>query len=443
MKLNTRLASFFLVAIFAMVVKAQTADPINLPVYDNASVITVDGNLNEAAWGFPAKYILLGKSTVASGLANTATNGATVKPAYTDSSQMEVRFLKSGLKLYVSLKSNDKQICRFGDSWEGDGLFMKIVKPGGGETEVKLMFNQAGNSPMKFEISPAADTTKGIGVGLVLGAGTVNDSATVDAGFTAEIMVELDKLGFTSGMDTAKVTVVMMEPDDYTGGNIQPWGASGSFYKQWWGSEWGGTWRNLVFTNMPLPVELTSFTATALTNAVELQWSTASELNNKGFAVERSVNGVDFAEVTFVDGRGTTTELSQYSFVDNSVKAGQTYTYRLRQVDFDGTFAYSSSIEVSGVTPAQFELSQNYPNPFNPSTSISFSLPAESRVSLRVFDVLGQEVSLLTEGVYTAGVHNFTFDASALTSGQYIYQISAVDAMGKIMTATKKMMLVK
>jgi len=190
-----------------------------------------------------------------------------------------------------------------------------------------------------------------------------------------------------------------------------------------------------------IPVELTSFAASVIDGKVNLNWATASETNNYGFEVERKSAGQEFAKVGFVAGYGTTTETKNYSYVDNSVSAGN-YTYRLRQVDFDGTFEYSSEVEVD-LSPSSYSLSQNYPNPFNPATIISFSLASDSKVTLKIFDVLGQEVTTLVNGDLSAGIHNLNFDASSINSGVYFYTIEAKGVDGSNFTSTKKMILTK
>jgi hypothetical protein len=191
-----------------------------------------------------------------------------------------------------------------------------------------------------------------------------------------------------------------------------------------------------------VPVELTSFTASAVGNSVSLNWSTASETNNSGFNVERSVDGVEFTNIGFVEGKGTTSELQNYSFVDNTVSSG-TFTYRLKQVDLDGSYQYSPLVEVDVTTLSQFALNQNYPNPFNPSTTINFNLAVDSKVTVRVFDLLGQEVASLINNTLPAGAHNVNFDASSLNSGAYFYQIEATGVDGSNFSSVKKMMLTK
>jgi len=191
-----------------------------------------------------------------------------------------------------------------------------------------------------------------------------------------------------------------------------------------------------------VPVELTSFTASVVGSDVKLLWETASELNNSGFSVERRIGSSEFMEVAFVPGFGTTTEPKSYSFTDNSLRSG-VYSYRLKQIDFDGTFTYSDEVEVEIDVPATFSLDQNYPNPFNPSTRISFSLAIDSKVSLKIFDVLGQEVASLVNQDLTQGVHTYDFNASSINSGVYFYKIEATGVNGNEFVDVKKMILVK
>jgi hypothetical protein len=190
-----------------------------------------------------------------------------------------------------------------------------------------------------------------------------------------------------------------------------------------------------------VPVELQSFKATVNQNSVALDWSTATELNNSGFQIERS-NGSEYQVVGFVAGSGTTTEVRNYSYVDQNVNAG-TYNYRLKQVDFNGTFEYSNVIEVEVLGVKEFALGQNYPNPFNPSTTINFSLAVDSKVSLKIFDVLGQEVATLINGQMAAGSQKVSFDASSLNSGVYFYRIDASGVDGQKFSSVKKMILTK
>jgi hypothetical protein len=187
----------------------------------------------------------------------------------------------------------------------------------------------------------------------------------------------------------------------------------------------------------PVPVELTSFTASVTGSNVKLDWETASELNNSGFSIERKSINSEFTEVGFVPGFGTTTEAKSYSFLDQNLKNG-TYSYRLKQIDFDGTFEYSKEVEIEVSTPASFSLEQNYPNPFNPSTSIKYSVPESGNIRLSVYNTVGEEVAVLVKGFSQAGSFEVTFNASNLSTGVYLYKLQSANSV-----QTKKMMLLK
>jgi hypothetical protein len=191
-----------------------------------------------------------------------------------------------------------------------------------------------------------------------------------------------------------------------------------------------------------VPVELTSFTASVNENDVTLSWETATELNNSGFDIERKSVSGEYDKIGFVPGYGTTTERRVYSFSDANLLAGN-YTYRLKQIDYDGTFEYSDAVEVEIVIPDVYSLHQNYPNPFNPNTNITFTLAANAQVTLKVFDILGQEVLTLINQDITAGVHTYDFDASGINSGVYFYRIEANGIDGTNFTSVKKMILLK
>jgi len=186
-----------------------------------------------------------------------------------------------------------------------------------------------------------------------------------------------------------------------------------------------------------LPVELSSFVSTISNNNVTLNWSTASETNNSGFDIERNSNG-QWSKIGNVTGNGTTPISNNYSFTDRNLTSG-IYNYRLKQIDFNGNFEYFNlNSEVNIGVPAKFELSQNYPNPFNPSTQINYNLPVDGKVSLRLFDMSGKEISTIVNEVKTAGYYSVSFNAGNLPSGVYFYSIEAND-----FSAVKKMMLVK
>jgi hypothetical protein len=186
-----------------------------------------------------------------------------------------------------------------------------------------------------------------------------------------------------------------------------------------------------------VPVELTSFTASDNNNVVVLNWITATETNNQGFEVQRKVKDSEFEKIGYIPGFGTTTETKSYSFTDSKISAG-IYAYRLKQIDFDGSFEYSNEVEIEVSTPLVFSLEQNYPNPFNPSTTIEFTLPQKEFVSLIIYDVLGNEVATLVNEEKASGSYEVSFNASELVSGIYIYSLRAGN-----FTQTKKMILLK
>ncbi len=168
-----------------------------------------------------------------------------------------------------------------------------------------------------------------------------------------------------------------------------------------------------------LPVEIVSFTGTASGKNADLHWSTATEINNSGFEVQRRQTA-DWAKVGFVAGAGTSNAPRNYSYTDNNLTAGS-YSYRLKQIDNNGAFTYGTTVEVAiSSAPQAFALLQNYPNPFNPSTVIQYSLVQASQVSLKVYNMLGQEVATLVNAHQEAGVYAVPFNTSkalGLSSG--------------------------
>ena len=206
------------------------------------------------------------------------------------------------------------------------------------------------------------------------------------------------------------------------------------------------------------PVEIISFTAIVNDRDIELSWLTATETNNTGFEILRGIYAKrnrrtqnyndDWEKIGFVTGHGTTTETQHYSFTDNDVKPGN-YQYKLKQIDYDGTFEYSPIVEVEIPIVNKFSLSQNFPNPFNPVTKIKYQIPlsppllkgeSEARgfVTLKVYDILGREVATLVNEEKPAGEYEVEFNAVNLPSGIYFYQLKA----GQF-SETKKMILLK
>ncbi len=193
---------------------------------------------------------------------------------------------------------------------------------------------------------------------------------------------------------------------------------------------------NFTIEEDPIPVELAFFSALPFENGVLLEWETVTEKNNAGFSIERKSEN-DFTEIAYLHGKGTTTEISKYSYIDNSVTSGK-YTYRLKQIDFDGTFEYFTTTEVDLGVPAEFALYQNHPNPFNPSTVIAYQLPVRGHVTLKIYDILGKEAAILVNEMKEPGIYEVDWNASQFTSGVYFYHLQVGEY-----TAIKKLLLMK
>jgi endonuclease I len=210
------------------------------------------------------------------------------------------------------------------------------------------------------------------------------------------------------------------------------------------------SWQSLLLSSSPatpgrlepaqvLPVELNSFNAKVSGKNVELTWSTAAEINNYGFNVERtSVRSSNWEVIGFVGGAGNSNSPKEYSFVDDNLQRGK-FSYRLKQIDNDGKFSYSQIINIEIRTiPTEFALYQNYPNPFNPTTKIKYSISSLQPTLLKVYDVLGNEVVLLVSEIKEPGEYEIEWNASNLSSGIYFYKLQAGDFI-----STKKFVLMK
>lgn len=205
----------------------------------------------------------------------------------------------------------------------------------------------------------------------------------------------------------------------------------------------------IITYDSTVAVELSSFLATVNGNSVVLNWRTASEINNRGFEVERKSLNSGWVNIGFVEGVGNSTSVVFYSFLDENV-TGTSSKYRLKQLDFDGSFDYSKEVEVD-LNVKDFNLYQNYPNPFNPATKISWQSPIDSWQTLKVYDVLGNEVAILVNEYKPAGSYKVEFNTQSnssasgglsgvksLASGIYYYRLE----IGSF-AESKKMILLK
>ncbi|MBE2255771.1 MAG: T9SS type A sorting domain-containing protein [Ignavibacteria bacterium] len=198
----------------------------------------------------------------------------------------------------------------------------------------------------------------------------------------------------------------------------------------------------LLISNEPLPVNLLNFNSNVNGNNVLLTWATSFELNNSGFSVQRKnklIENSEFTDLAFINGVGNSTVPKSYSYIDKNLSPS-VYEYRLKQIDYNGNFSYYNLLnEIIISSPVSFALRQNYPNPFNPVTNISFDIPTDEKINLKIFDVTGREVAVLINNeLKSAGQHLIKFDASSLSSGVYFYMLTAGN-----FKETKRMIFVK
>jgi hypothetical protein len=281
---------FFVLLVFLFLgslssINAQTAhsDPAILNVVSTFAPIKVDGVLNELDWQRRYDFLAFGANAQPGDVIYTVTSGITVDSGYIDTSTTYVKFMHDGLKLYIALQSNDKSICRRSSGWEGDGLFMKIKKANGTPIEFHLFYNQAGvGAPIHVEtnINPNPyDSTTLQGAGVVINPGIVNDNSAPDSGYTAEMMIDLSKLGYTDPYGDIPVLVNIFDPNGFTDSVT-----TGNYYKSWWGSEWGvsgsaSDWRILRLSDPPLKVALQTNTAITLDGKLdEPFWKNADSI---------------------------------------------------------------------------------------------------------------------------------------------------------------------
>jgi hypothetical protein len=272
---------------------------------------------------------------------------------------------------------------------------------------------------------------------------------TADGTFAGNYSLDMETSGFTGVNDITKLRIIK-RPDAASAWVLEGTHTNGasttvkrtglSNFSQF---TLGGNATDNPLSDSPLPVSLSSFTSSVKLNSVTLSWATTSEINNKGFEIERKeATSTDYTRVGFVDGNGTTNQVKNYTFTDSKLNAGK-YSYRIKQIDFNGNFEYfslNSGIEIGA--PKKFTLSQNYPNPFNPSTKIDYEIPADSKVSISIYDISGKEVQQVVNAQQKAGYYTAQFNASQLSSGTYFYKLSVNNANGSEVL-TKKMSLIK
>ncbi len=577
--LSVVLFSFYGINIFAQ----RHVDPEYIQVVSAENPITVDGKLDERDWSQRRyDYLVFSEAESTGDVVYYITDTVYVKGVPVDTTTTIVKILHYGLDLYISLDSDDKSVCKWGGSWEGDGLFMKIKNKQGVPKEFKLYFNAAGTDPdIVFETN--ADVGAGDGKAYKRPGTVVNDTTQIDSGYTAEMVIHLDKLGFTDPYSNLSVIMNIFDPDGYTS-NEDAWLAPyGSYFKSYWGSEWGlseSEFRTLRLADPPVvnaykvdqnvtldgkldealwggPADIVigrgsnqstggwymqwknegnTYTdqskasiklrhkGTDLYIGVEsddksiCKWSPGWEsdglfvwMTNKGevpagnqrmeihlmyakvdsqgaeFMINDNVpmgsaegasylftgsiahdpngedNGYSLEFVIHTDyfgyADGDTVMLSLVSwdmdYAEETIWNADTLSdyapnwWGTQWVDpgFEKYYMYrgvvlSNLTDVKDVeynpTVQTYKLEQNYPNPFNPSTKITYSIPKSSNVSLIIYDVLGNQVETLVNGVQNAGTYTLDWDASNYTTGVYFYQIKTDNFV-----STKKMILMK
>jgi hypothetical protein len=173
----------------------------------------------------------------------------------------------------------------------------------------------------------------------------------------------------------------------------------------------------------PLPVKLLYFTATAVDNSyIKLDWSTSLEIDNKGFDIERSTEGVHFDKIGWVDGNGNSTQNIVYSFNDKTAQANTVYYYRLKQIDFDGDIEYSNIASAIFKDGKGFTLADLYPNPATNKVVISVATDLAQDAKIKIFDLLGQPV-LVNDVNLVSGSNNFELDLTDFAGGTYTVSI--------------------
>ena len=204
-------------------------------------------------------------------------------------------------------------------------------------------------------------------------------------------------------------------------------------FAQYTGGSYDGYAMNEDVEDSSLPVELSLFTASPGNGIITLKWLTESEIENLGFNIYRSTNeNGEFVMLNaeLIAGAGSSSEKHEYSYVDQDVKNGITYWYKLEDIDYNGKTELHGPISATVLGPKEFCLHSNYPNPFNPVTTISYDLLEDVYVELSVYNVRGEKVTTLFKGNQYAGSYKLDWDGTDKTgkivsSGIYFINITS------------------
>ncbi len=323
------------------------------------------------------------------------------------------------------------------DERNGDDDAFVCYSSDGGETwstPIRVNDDLIGNGKIQYWPSVAISELGEISILFYDTRNTANNSF-----IEAYIARSIDGLNFTNELLSSEPSPTNIPNGDVRFGDYIAIDAYGGNVVPVWTDERAGGVDMDIYTavvNPIIPVELTNFTARVSGGNTILKWGTATELNNLGFEIERSLNQRTWLTIGFVEGDGTTTEPRNYSFTDDGI--GGTVYYRLKQFDFDGTYEFSFVIAVNSASVTTMDLEQNYPNPFNPNTNIKYQIGNDGFVSLEVFNSLGEAVTTLVSEFKQAGTYQMSFNGTNLQSGVYVYILKS----GNIIQS-KKMILLK
>ncbi len=371
-----------------------------------SSVTLTDGN--------PQGSVAVNDSIIAIALADWGDGSGKHVAFYNVNTNMVVKQTEVGLNAVDVIKLNNGNILAYTwGSWFGADNYGKLIVLNNSDFEIKhsLTIPDGGKAEQLVQINDSLVFVRGFDANYATIKGYYNVNSNVYTSITTGFWFDntiygkmLDNSLIVKGTNNNSI---LYSPDGVSYNEFLPFGTTYCAAIKYENDD-------------PVPVELTSFAAIAKNSNVTLSWSTASEVNSNEYIIERELNN-SWIEVGTVKAAGTSTELREYTFTDNLVITGK-YNYRLKMVDFDGTFEYSNIIEVLVGSPNAFELSQNFPNPFNPTTTIRFSIPNASNVKLTVYNSLGQQINTLIDEYKPAGSYQVNFDGADLASGVYIYR---------------------
>lgn len=323
---------------------------------------------------------------------------------------------------------------------EGSGstnLYMDVLRMGSGASGY-ISANFEGNTADQTGTAASIDITSTTG-GTAGNMSLAYNNGGSGSGLGIEMRIPINSFSGITSAQTLQLFAIITNNTGFLSNECVP-GDPGASNLGNGGTNFTSISGQDFFTStQALPVELTSFAANIIPAGVNLNWATATEINNFGFAVERKAAGSEWNQVAFIEGSGNSNAPKVYNYLDKNVDRTQNYQYRLKQIDNDGTFEYSHVVEANFAAPVTFNLDQNYPNPFNPSTKIRFSVQKDEHVSLQVYTIDGEKAAELFNGPASAGVnYELDFNGENLSSGVYYYKL--VSASG---TQVRKMLLMK